>query len=97
MNKLFGIVILFAAAWLMYRLQAGSGSCCGGGYDSSSGSDRNRGQDCCGDGTAAGQGEKKDQIEDSIYGFKPDELISSFQCSILNPEFVFSLLSPISW
>lgn len=27
-NKIFGIVILFAAAWLMYRLQAGGG-CCG--------------------------------------------------------------------
>ena len=28
MSKIFGIIILFAAAWIMYRLQAGGG-CCG--------------------------------------------------------------------
>jgi len=33
MRALLGIVILFAAAWLMYRLQAGKGSCCPDGHE----------------------------------------------------------------
>ena len=32
MSKIIGIVLIFAAAWLMVHLQAGSGAC-GGGSD----------------------------------------------------------------
>ena len=59
MSKVFGIIILFAAAWLMYRLQAGGGCCSGG--NQGSGSDESQGQSCCGDinagsGTDPGKG-----------------------------------------
>ena len=59
MSKVFGIIILFAAAWLMVRLQAGGGSCCGGGYKNP-----DHIQGSCGDGTTAEKVEKKDLIED---------------------------------
>ncbi|MCK5353029.1 hypothetical protein KAJ77_10615 [bacterium] len=32
MRIILGAVLIFGAAWLMVRLQAGSGSCCGGGH-----------------------------------------------------------------
>lgn len=46
MNKILGIVLIFAAAWLMFRLQAGSGSCCDNDDDKS---DPELRQCCCED------------------------------------------------
>jgi hypothetical protein len=57
MRIILGAVLIFAAAWLMYRLQAGSGSCCGGGYDRN-GSDLDHEQVCCVDKNASDQNKK---------------------------------------
>jgi len=62
LSKIFGIVILFAAAWLMVRLQAGSGSCCGGSHDRSA-SDTEHGQSCCGEPNMASAVDKENKIE----------------------------------
>jgi len=64
MSKIFGIIILFAAAWLMVRLQAGSGSCCGGGH-SGENHDPGHSRNCCedtnaGSDTEAGSGPTPD-------------------------------------
>jgi hypothetical protein len=32
MEKIIGIIIIFAAGYLMFRLQAGAGGCCGTGH-----------------------------------------------------------------
>jgi len=64
MNKIFGIVILFAAAWLMYRLQAGSGACRGGSHGGEN-PDQDHSHNCredmnAGSGTKPGSGCKPD-------------------------------------
>jgi hypothetical protein len=39
MEKIIGIIIIFAAGYLMFRLQGTAGGCCGGGdHDHESGS-----------------------------------------------------------
>ena len=58
MSKIFGIVIIFAAAWLMVRLQAGSGSCCQGS-EHSSGSGSEHKQGCCVDKGTSGKLERE--------------------------------------
>lgn len=58
MSKILGMVLIFAAAWLMVRLQAGSGSCCGGGYDNH-GPDGDHNQGCCVEPKAYEQAEKR--------------------------------------
>jgi hypothetical protein len=61
LSKIFGMVILFAAAWLMYRLQA-RGGCCNGGNDRSV-SDKGLGQSCCGETHTTSAVDKENKIE----------------------------------
>ena len=46
MKIIVGALLIFCAAWLMVRLQAGSGSCCGAS-DHRSGPGSEHGHDCC--------------------------------------------------
>lgn len=65
MSKIFGIVLIFAAAWLMFRLQTGNGSSSGENNDGSEPLQRQNScqnvssQDALDDGKASEQDKEK--------------------------------------
>jgi hypothetical protein len=60
MRIILGAVLIFAAAWLMVRLQAGSGSCCGGSYRGEN-YDPDHSHNCCEDTNAGSDHKRNDE------------------------------------